>query len=409
MAFPKCEVFTRKQWTTARDNAKGKDGLSKQSMGKALDAFHAAIAKAEKKDKVEDADEAIEVLAKVAKSYLADVRKVGGYEALEKVVNSGVVGALERYKAALTNLKPGDFTDEVEAARQIDRGWKQVIEEYREQFESMKSVQVAAIKEDIGRAESMLRTGVLKDERLSEEARGYLLRARLAIPELRKRGDKLFSEFDTWAINNPRNGIKFIAKKLGPWLPESKAYITVATALKNELLDNGSEIAKTGAIWSTDILPQLALQERRLAILDKEIRGELDEMEALRTRLADEVRQFKELCRKVMLELKLEPDLKWLVKLKAGQVAAGEPLMHNANAQLFSKRLVSVDNTLAALQKQHKRIEKIVPDLLRDAFEASPDGKALAEAMETSRQRLVQARKLYEMLLDGFAKLGYEP
>ena len=44
MIFPDCHVPTHADWKTLRQNNGGKPGLSKVNMGKALDAFHKAVA-----------------------------------------------------------------------------------------------------------------------------------------------------------------------------------------------------------------------------------------------------------------------------------------------------------------------------------------------------------------------------
>lgn len=95
--LPECHVPSRAAWEKIRKTAEGKSGLSKVSMGKSLDAFHAAAVKSANTDNLAPLNQAISTLNTAAKSYLEDVKKLKKYPKLENAVNQEIIGKLSAF------------------------------------------------------------------------------------------------------------------------------------------------------------------------------------------------------------------------------------------------------------------------------------------------------------------------
>ncbi len=97
MNLPECRVPSRAAWEKIRSTAGGKSGLSKVSMGKNLDAFHAAAIKASNTGDLAPLNIAIGTLNTKAHAYLEDIRKLKKYPKLETAVTQDIIGKLSAF------------------------------------------------------------------------------------------------------------------------------------------------------------------------------------------------------------------------------------------------------------------------------------------------------------------------
>lgn len=115
--LPKCEIPNRKQWRNIRDDAGGKKGLSKVSIGDALDTFHSALAKASNSDDLAPLKKALTALGTAYKTYTTDVKKLGGHDALLKKVKV-ITDDIDTFSSALENMD-ANATNASEAAEKL--------------------------------------------------------------------------------------------------------------------------------------------------------------------------------------------------------------------------------------------------------------------------------------------------
>ena len=101
--LPECKIPDRKQWRKIRDDAGGKKGLSKVSIGDVLDTFHSALAKASNSDDLAPLKKALTAVGTAYKTYTTDVKKLGGHEALLKKVKV-ITDDIETFASSLENL-----------------------------------------------------------------------------------------------------------------------------------------------------------------------------------------------------------------------------------------------------------------------------------------------------------------
>jgi hypothetical protein len=106
MKLPTCNLPTRAAWYKLRDSAGGKPGLAKASLGKSLEAFHAALGKASSSGDIAPLKQAIGAVRQTAKAFLDDIKKLKNSQ-LESTVNREILGKLDAFVKAMEQMAKG--------------------------------------------------------------------------------------------------------------------------------------------------------------------------------------------------------------------------------------------------------------------------------------------------------------
>jgi DNA repair exonuclease SbcCD ATPase subunit len=101
MKLPTNTLPTRKLWTTLRDNAGGKSGMSKADVGPGLDAFHKAYETAQKKNDLGPLTKEITALTKTITTYINEVKKDN--KKVADVAEDRIKRPLDGFKTEMAN------------------------------------------------------------------------------------------------------------------------------------------------------------------------------------------------------------------------------------------------------------------------------------------------------------------
>jgi hypothetical protein len=107
MKLPTCNLPTRAAWYKLRDSSGGKPGLAKASLGKSLEAFHAALGKASSSGDLAPLNQAVGALRQTAKAFLEDIKKLKNYSKLESTVSREILGKLDAFAKGMEQMAKG--------------------------------------------------------------------------------------------------------------------------------------------------------------------------------------------------------------------------------------------------------------------------------------------------------------
>lgn len=162
MEIPANNVPKRAAWQKLRDKSGGKKGLSKVSIGKLLDAFHGAVAKASSKDDLTSLNKSISALDNGLNSYIASLSKdKQKYNELISTVRRELKSPLDKFVKALeqkgaseskklNDAKKRVYDDIKAAAGLVDKECKKAMSETEAIYKRVKDMQVAIKEEIIG-------------------------------------------------------------------------------------------------------------------------------------------------------------------------------------------------------------------------------------------------------------------
>jgi flagellar biosynthesis chaperone FliJ len=239
MKLPTCTVPTKSSWEKLRQTAGGKAGLSKTSLSKALETFHAALSKANTSGDLANANLAISALSKAAKAYLEDVKKTGKYHELESTISREVIGKLNAFVKAMEEAAKT-------ANAEINKIELAVEHEVKNRIEMVKrgttecDNRVNPMNEEFQKLAEKYKLGVPKNDagplkRLVEEGAKHLAEYKKAIQEL----DKALVEVVTNNIQKHRE----ILDKLNTELGNAKGQIKATNEAINQGLARTKELS----------------------------------------------------------------------------------------------------------------------------------------------------------------------
>lgn len=405
MAFPKCQVPTRKQWSTSRDLKGGKDGLSKHSMGKSLDKFHSAIASAEKTSDVPAALEACESLSTVFQAYLSDVEKLKKYVELVKYLKTVPIYYLKEFKGKLEDEAEGDkdYSEDIKAAQRIAQEWKDDGHEWLKKLTARKA-DFDEVENWWERVASAITKGETRQPVVLEEMELRVKQELKNLPKLSQEGLKTYNDFKSWALLGPRAGYTTINSKLKLGDVTLQRGAAVAKACKVILSEVSGVIGQVDNLWLKEMTKQQETLEQRGQNLLKVLGGEVNLLDLERERLGKELSNFNDQVFKIFEDsLKVKADV--LVLSEVLKAKSFDPQKHaswEGRPTQLRKRQATLPQFVQLLEKQVNKIKDKLPQQLANA----PEVKDLDEAHKDAVARLKQADVLYTKTIDALGKLG---
>lgn len=302
----------------------------------------------------------------------------------------------------------GKFDKEITAANKIGKDWIKKAEGYQASLQSIKKDSLKLEKVAMTELQNGIKQG---DHLLPKPKLDYVTeieRVKDNLETFEKEGKRLFDEHEKWALKEPRSSMSFIAKELNLGKVESEAYQEVSKGIKNMLTEVASAIKETQQIWKNDLKFALDTQKSRLAALESIILDGKNSKSAYITQIRKETDDFVKLCDTIWVNIgsKIPSHAEELPKVQNGELANNEKKMLDNQYGVFKSRIVEIPKLVAAIEKNHRRILKSVPESFVKGFMISGEKKILDEKEKDLKLKLNQAFKLYEKLIAAYEKMG---
>lgn len=298
------------------------------------------------------------------------------------------------------------FEREIAAAKKIGDGWLKHSQQVQAAFTDIKKQNLKWEKDELRKVTDALAKGVPDDPSVVKSLEHELDVIEERLKEFQAHGQKLYDEHEKWSLAEPRKNMGFIAPKLNLGKPGAPAYDAVSLALKRQLTEVATAIAATQNAWNKDLHFSIQTHLASVSAARKVLSREKSAGSAFMQQMTDEAKRFAEYCDGAFNALKVNADVADLEDLKKGTWQQRPQMQKDQKLQQYKKRLETVPQILAQMEKNYQRIMKAVPANHRDGWLASASRKQIEDKKKVTQDKLKAATNLYKKLIPAAEKAG---
>ena len=295
------------------------------------------------------------------------------------------------------------YEREIREAKKIGAGWIAKSQEFERAFMDAKKQDLAPIKAmltDLQRELANTRPRAMRTKKAQYER--ALNEARRNIAALHKVGENLYKKHERWALAEPRENMRPIAKTLNLGDARSEPYQAVAKGIKAQLTNVAKQIASTQRAWDKDFKITLKNQADKAEALAKILNSQMSKYAAFNQQYEKEAKRLLSLVEKTKIAAmgKMPSDTKHIMAAKAavqkGEIA-DEPIMkYQQLHQLFAKKRDAVPTHVALIEKNYRRFLKSFPaDYIEDVEETKPH-RDLVKTVDEVCRRINKSAQFYD-------------
>lgn len=296
------------------------------------------------------------------------------------------------------------FEREIKEAKKIGDGWIAKGESYKNSFALIKKEHLALEKGGLKDIQRDVADGAADVKKHLEQLETVKERFQMFIDE----GQRLYKEFDAWALGEPRSSMTAINKKLQLGDEKDEKYKAVAAGIKTQLTDVATVIAEVQRAWRSDLEVALKNNMDKLTTLEQIINKETGKNKGFLDQLEKAIDRYAAECKTAYVALKMDVIERDLEDLKAGKMAQKDPTIIVQKQHVVEQRIAIIPKIVAQIEKNYRRVGKTVPDDFLDSFVAKGAKAHLAKVKAEIDKQMADAADLCARTVEAFKKLPRE-
>lgn len=292
----------------------------------------------------------------------------------------------------------GKYDGQIKNAKKIGDEWVKTAEGYAGSFQTIKKEHLALEKGAL----NDIQKAVAKNEPNLVDHLDELETIKERLQMFYNEGEKLYKEFDKWALAEPRKSMEIIAKKLQLGDSNSEAYKAVSAGIKTQLTDVAGAIAATQRAWRSDLEIALKNHMDKLDTLEKIINKDVGKTKGFLDQLDKAIDRFADECGKVYAALKVDLVVRDVEDIMKGEMAKKEKIQIEQKYHQTEQKIALIPKLTDQIDKNYGRVVKTVPPEVLNAFTSAAAKKKLNDVYNDAKKKMAYVTKVCESALKGY-------